>query len=705
MAQKRPAAVRVERERSEFKQLLAANPNYFGNLKDSPLKPVKKVVGNTSYEELTCLGFNPNLNLLEATVEIKRPAGFLGNLCRPGSHEHVRFFADDGAGWVDLGVASFNVHDIPNIKDCAGDPDKPLAYVVTKEFDPFRKFCRKPVLPRVRAILSWETVPDPDPNWPPVWGNVLERSVQVKPRDWQLADIFEVLQEDLGQVVKLPVELAEVQLNPIPLPDPPPLSLPDLVSLYAAEKPGRPGAPVKTSVEPHRFGVEELNAALKPGSLEQSALVAKIGQWQALGLDWAKAITALDKTKGNVAYEELDCLGLDYNREWLVATFRIKKPSGYSGNLCQKGSREHVAFWADWDDTCEWTYLGTVSIEVHDIAGMPADGLHYAAILPVNLSALRRPCANPKIGRVRAVLSWNTSPSTSDPDAVPHWGNRVDSHVQIRPGDPVVQPEPIISILGGIPISEIDTAISGLTTATAKFALTGHDADSLGRPCPFGRRVAVQGPPFVGYKYRVWVHRVGSADPPQLVTTPIRTVDLNGVGTWRFPAGGFFTYLDNMQNIINLLAWWDTSGDDQWEIQLEIATGGGVVLGSSAWHRIQLDNTAPTAMLTLDGGACNEFTAGEMITGRFVARDTWFGSFSLTTRPVSLSPPNPTTGTPSTSQTALPPGDVWQLNTAGMQTCGYVVQVDVWDRSVLNSSPGGHNHALDDKGFCLVEAE
>jgi hypothetical protein len=41
----------------------------------------------------------------------------------------------------------------------------------------------------------------------------------------------------------------------------------------------------------------------------------------------------------------------------------------------------------------------------------------------MDLGALRRTCDTPVIGRVRAVLSWGTPPSTVDPDALPHWGN------------------------------------------------------------------------------------------------------------------------------------------------------------------------------------------------------------------------------------------------------------------------------------------
>ena len=103
------------------------------------------------------------------------------------------------------------------------------------------------------------------------------------------------------------------------------------------------------------------------------------------------AVAALDKTKADVSYEELECLGLEYNLDRLVATFRVKKPNGFSGGLCSKGSLEYVAFWADWEDTCDWTYLGTVTVNTHDIP-IPAGGLSYSAILPVDLSKVRRPC-------------------------------------------------------------------------------------------------------------------------------------------------------------------------------------------------------------------------------------------------------------------------------------------------------------------------
>ena len=172
------------------------------------------------------------------------------------------------------------------------------------------------------------------------------------------------------------------------------------------------------------------------------------------------------KIAANVKYEHLTCVAYNPAKHLLEATIAIKLPSGHSGDLCQKGSFEHAAFWADWDDMCKWTYLGMVEVNVHDL-DIPRGGLCYSAILPVNLAEHRRSCKEPEIGRVRAVLSWSVPPSTMDPDDLQYWGNRVDTHVQIKPGEPINpnKPEARIRNLGGIPVEDISTGDTGLTNA------------------------------------------------------------------------------------------------------------------------------------------------------------------------------------------------------------------------------------------------
>jgi len=48
--------------------------------------------GNSTWEEITCVGYNPQTSTLEAVVAIKLASGYSGGLCFPGSKEFVRFF-------------------------------------------------------------------------------------------------------------------------------------------------------------------------------------------------------------------------------------------------------------------------------------------------------------------------------------------------------------------------------------------------------------------------------------------------------------------------------------------------------------------------------------------------------------------------------------------------------------------------------------
>ena len=86
------ASLNPEHARAHFRTLLLANPNFFGNLKESPFKPVIPISTNTAYEELGCAGYHPQLNRLEAVVYIKQPSGYSGGICTSGSQEYVRFY-------------------------------------------------------------------------------------------------------------------------------------------------------------------------------------------------------------------------------------------------------------------------------------------------------------------------------------------------------------------------------------------------------------------------------------------------------------------------------------------------------------------------------------------------------------------------------------------------------------------------------------
>jgi len=707
----KPAPARIENERVQFKRLLAGNPNYFGNLPNSPFQPVKKIAFNTTYEEITCVGYNLDKAQLEATVHIKRPTGYGGDLCKNGTVEYVRFFLDYGTGWEDQGVMGFSVHDIPNSNDCHKDPTKPLSYVASLKIDPKLKVCRFPVLPKVRAILSWQAIPTAgNANYPPVWGNVFEDHVQIKPWVRNFAAAFDKIAVSLGQKIEIPDIYKELADIPIPLPDPPDPPIAGLAKLYAATD-AKAGA---HTVETHRFGLAEIHAAMHGVAVSQEILIAKAAEWQLAGLDLSAAIAALDNVSANTSYEELKCLGLDNNTETLAATFRIKRPSGYSGRPCDKGSFEYVAFWADWDDTCEFTYLGTIKINVHDFDPLPAGGLSYTALLKVNLDDHRRPCKEPKIGRIRAVLSWSSPLSTTDPDHLNYWGNRIDAHVQINPTGSGTSTHAELRSIGGIAVPHIDPG-TGLTDPTAVFHFNWVPPDPAGRPCPFDGIVVITGPTVLGMRYGITVENLTTPAPPVPVANSFKVLDSSGTiettQTASMTLLHTYPYLSTTLNPELILARWFTSGDDKWRISLQLYNPVEVPIGPPVTHVIQLKNSGLKDLrIHIDpasGGDCNTFHVGDVIDGHFVAIDPYLSGYSLHTEPFAapagqLTPTSGAVSTPFAGpDPAPPPGGLdWHLDTKNMTPCGYIVRLEASDRAIIDSTHVGHTGAAP-VGWCL----
>jgi len=127
-----------ELARQNFHALLLANPNFFGNLAESPYKPVLPIKGDTAFESIGCVGYNPQLAQLRATINVKQTSGYSGGVCTSGSEEYVRFYLsyDGGTTWQDQGLTAVNVFDVPG--------PKPLEYAVTL-----------PVSPKVIMVRPW----------------------------------------------------------------------------------------------------------------------------------------------------------------------------------------------------------------------------------------------------------------------------------------------------------------------------------------------------------------------------------------------------------------------------------------------------------------------------------------------------------------------------------------------------------------------
>jgi hypothetical protein len=91
---------------------------------------------------------------------------------------------------------------------------------------------------------------------------------------------------------------------------------------------------------------------------------------------------------------------------------------------------------------------------------------------------------------LRAVLSWNTPPSTTNPNELKTWGNRLDVHVQIRPGEGHgTELTDLIYRVGGVALSDISTSSHLAFPSTFLTGLCG--AAAMDRP--WGGLVTIQG--------------------------------------------------------------------------------------------------------------------------------------------------------------------------------------------------------------------
>jgi hypothetical protein len=683
------------RERRAFRTLLLSNPNYFGNLVSSKFKAVLAFSGNTHYEELGCLGYQPQHERLEGVVYVYQSSGYGTDVCGPGTPEYVRFYLsyDNGATWQDQGLTSFQAYNVPE----GTEGSKRLEYAVSLAVHPTRKLCAANPLIRARAILSWNNPPPPNqPNWSPIWGNVVDSTILVEPRRrFVLSDLAEVAK------VKFTPQLAEILDLEAPIPTKmPELGVAQLARLYK-----------DTGVPAHRFAYKELAAFV---SSQVTFPAEEFLKWVPESVIDASIIDELfAKTDGDTSFEELKCIGLDPNApDTLVGIVQQKKSSGYSGGPCTTGSQQYVTFWADFDgDGSLETCLGTAQVRVYDCVPppfgtcpMPPDGISYAVRLPVDLSQQRRNChEGPRVVRIRAILSWNVPAPCSDPDYIPRWGNREETLINI----PAVVQEPAgkMAILGGIPVSMIHP-VTGMTTPNAKFALTNAAPDGLGRECPFGGLVTVQGAPVMGDEYMVETSPDGVIWTPVLADLLVTDQNGNTSDHKANPVTKRFAYLPFNQNIISLLARWSSTGDTLSYVRLTVFDSSGIPQGAPDVRRIQLDNTAPDAsiVITTGPGNCGKFPIGTQLAGTFVATDTHMGSWSLgvapDVNPPGVGVPSPGAGIVNTAST----GDTWTLDTNGMRACGYVISVHVGDRTIVNSSAVGWG-AGDSAGFCLEAPE
>lgn len=723
----------LEVERAQFRALLLTNPNYFGNIKDSPYSPVKIMSNNISYEELKCVGYNTPLDRLEAVVYVKKDYGYGGGICSSGTPEYVRFYVDwnNDGNWADVGMTSFTAYNIPG--------NKPLEYAVTIQLDPQEKFCTIENLPKVRAILSWNAPPPSDtPDFAPVWGNVVEAWIQIN-------TLKLLVVKDLLKMadVKLSDKLIDVidMYKEVPTLEPKALSLGELKMLYQNK-----------DVPPHRFGFSHVQKLMaKPISGEEMKESSSAIALAEMDINIVDIIDELIKTDGDTRYEELKCVGLNPNQDTLTGVLTVKLPNGYSGNLCSKGSYEYVAFW-EWDEIeSTWLYLGTASVNTHDLQNIPSGGLQYSVFLPVDPSRHRRPCTSGAIlVKIRAILSWESPPPPTNPDWVPTWGNRVETIVHFKPGPDVIERIPYIETVGNMAVCDIDQN-TGLATGVGVIAaFTANES-------PFGGTVTITGfitnPPDVmevpssALKYKVFVRPYEPAmtdleNPWQPLSNKFQVTVTEQIGSnpplqkhveQKIDTEGYYTYLEDLNPpdwrfvAGRVLAKWGTSAsmNGMWEIRVEaklpgdIIVPGGTIMCTDGTSRsivkLRLDNIPPSPVevtitgyqrgsdpTVYPGEACGKFLRNDIIHGTYTAMDNHFGMLTLTVHPAG--PAHGATVNPSSRAYSVVPttgeSGTWTLNTSGMDPCGYIIQLRVRDRTIVDSGSIGWWNGSD-VGFCI----
>jgi DNA uptake protein ComE-like DNA-binding protein len=682
----------LPRERTHFRALLLADQLEKSEAATDGGPPQ----GNTTYEELMCVGYQPQLKRLDAVVHIKQENGFSGGICTDGSQEYVKFFAstDDGSSWVELGTNSFTSYDV--------DGPKPLEYDVTLPVDLHEKGCKDENVVLIRAILSWNAAPG-DADDPVYWGNGVDSYVQVAPK--KIGSIFDLIQ---GLDLKLSDDVKAKLLGTSALEqlvDFPVATEMTALQLHEHYE--------QTDVEPQRYLYSHVAQLLaKPMALSASA---SFSAKELLGvpIDFGDLLPPFLDPQGNQTYEQLGCVGLNTNTSELAATIHVKKSSGYSGTQCSQGSKEYVAFWADWGSGYE--YVGTTSVNAYDIKSMPSEGLQYSVALPfAHVLTKRQPChAGAKTARIRAVLSWNELPSTANPFAVPHWGGHMETRVLIPPGEPVSGGGPVLESIGSMPISLIGP--DGLANGQS---IPGFVANQS----PFGASINFGGlvfnpstglPGGAGIQYRILTStNNGATSTPMTEEFVVETMALGVYATVRqtpdtwgwcdyladFPAPGTPGPLVSV--VGNVLGYWKTSGDDHLWLAMEARDGSGS-LGLTPWKKIKLDNTQPeaTVAITSGGGSCGDFQPGDLIEGTYWAHDDQ--ALSGVSIHETMDMPGVVVQKIESFSNGVTESGTWRLQTLPSTTpCGYVISVGASDRTIVHSS-GSHWSRGAHTGLCL----
>jgi len=692
-------------DRSGFKINLLSNLNYYGNLDAKKFgKPVKKIISSVTYEEIKCVSYHPSTKELRCTVQVKNQSGYLGNHCQPGSFEYVRFYVDyenDGT-WEDVGVTGFKIYDI--------EDHKGLCYGVKLKITPkiSRKCSSDPVLPNVRAILSWNIEPPANtPNHTPAWGNIKEARIQIAPRPKiQIPPVFEN-PFDFGELIKpLPI------LPPVLHTNSPIMNIDALKKVY------------KKDVDDARLVSMSLKSINADFSLKEIVKIKK--KFDFAEIDFSNILDVLKNPKFNTTYEELKCIGLNKRFSELHADIHLKKASGYSGTLCSNGSKEYVAFYMDFGSG--WEFMGTSSVTVYDINQMPAEGLWYSTYLPVDLTPHQKKYCEEGKAKMKGILSWNAPPAPNNPNFIATWGDWELCDAEIKPlpkGIPGVTNQPWIESLGGVDDETINQ-LSGLANGPSQMA-NAIVADYS----PFDGAVYITGKMInqsPASKYKMMLKEPGGSFLPFNKNFYVHVTTFNTIlGTdssayiLQTPTADFYDYIPKTTGVIqkqvndDVLAVFSPTKQGVHELYIESNSGE-----QSASIKFMVDKDVPEVSIDIITGAgnCGKFNIGDTIEGTFeVKNDTHLDYVTLRLAPNDLGGVIQSTSI-AASDTTVTSGNLnisiddqdssldyikgtWKIETAGLPACGYTIHIGAEDRTIVRSSSIGKHAIPQSRGFCL----
>jgi len=165
------ARMAPEVARQHLRALLIANPDYFDSITSNSFKTVLRIQQDTTFECIGYVSYNSGAEQLQATIHLNQKTGY-SDAARI-SKEYVRFYLslDGGASWLDQGLSSMGVCNMPG--------PQPLQQKLSVALGPVMTMCIPRPLPVVRTILSWNTPPPSEmPGWIPVWGDVLNARIR-----------------------------------------------------------------------------------------------------------------------------------------------------------------------------------------------------------------------------------------------------------------------------------------------------------------------------------------------------------------------------------------------------------------------------------------------------------------------------------------------------------------------------------------------